>query len=65
MRFEGGTPNVVGICGLGESIDLFLTTGPAKIEQHLLSLNRYLAQGLQDRGYRVTSSQKQSEWLLL
>ena len=60
-RFEGGTPNVVGICGLGESIDLFLTTGPAKIEQHLLSLNRYLAQGLQDRGYRVTSSQKPSE----
>jgi cysteine desulfurase/selenocysteine lyase len=60
-RFDGGTPNVVGICGLGESIDLLLTTGPARIEQYLLSLNRYLAQGLQDRGYRVTSSQKPSE----
>jgi selenocysteine lyase/cysteine desulfurase len=52
-RFEGGTLNEAGICGLGHSINLMLTAGPERIEQHLLSLNDYLCQGLRARGYEV------------
>ena len=54
-RFEGGALNVVGICGLGEAIDLFLKAGPANIEQYILSLSVYLSAALEERGYRVVS----------
>lgn len=56
VRFEGGTPNVAGICGLGEAIELFLRAGPSQIEKHVLSLNRYLTRELQQQGYRIVSS---------
>lgn len=61
IRFEGGTPNVAGVCGLGEAIELFLQADPRKIEEHILSLNRYLTHGLQERGYRITSSPRPTE----
>lgn len=61
VRFEGGTPNVSGICGLGEAIQLFLEAGPQEIEKHVLALNRYLTEGLQARGYRIASSPLPSE----
>jgi cysteine desulfurase/selenocysteine lyase len=56
VRFEGGTLNEVGICGLGQAIDLFLTVGPEKIEHYLLSLNAYMTQKLEKLGYRVINS---------
>jgi len=52
-RFEGGTLNEAGICGLGHSIDLMLNAGPERIERHLLSLNEYICHGLRERGYEV------------
>lgn len=61
VRFEGGTPNVAGICGLGESIELFLRAGPEEIEEHVLALNRYLTRGLRERGYRIASSPHPAE----
>ncbi|MGC2449744.1 MAG: aminotransferase class V-fold PLP-dependent enzyme [Candidatus Sulfotelmatobacter sp.] len=61
VRFEGGTLNEVGICGLGQAIELFLTAGPEKIEQYLLSLNQYLTRNLEERGYRVINSQRSAE----
>jgi selenocysteine lyase/cysteine desulfurase len=54
-RFEGGTLNEAGICGLGHSIDLLLTAGPERIEQHLLCLNEYISGKLAERGYSVSS----------
>jgi cysteine desulfurase / selenocysteine lyase len=60
-RFEGGTLNEVGICGLGHAIDLFLTAGPIRIEQHLLSLSDYISQKLADKGYAVLNSGKVAE----
>jgi cysteine desulfurase/selenocysteine lyase len=60
-RFEGGTLNEVGICGLGHAIDLFLTAGPIRIEQYLLSLSEYLSQRLADKGYAVLNSGKAEE----
>jgi cysteine desulfurase / selenocysteine lyase len=67
VRFEGGTLNVPGICGLGEALGLFLRVGPEKIETHLLALNDYFAQELSARGYRVTSPRaaKESSGILI
>src|SRR5262249_1422365 len=43
IRFEGGTLNTVGICGLGESLRMFLEAGPANIEDYLLAVRDHLA----------------------
>lgn len=61
IRFEGGTANVAGICGLGEAIDLLLQAGPADIERHVLSLSAYLISGLEKKGYQVTSATAPAE----
>lgn len=58
FRFEGGTLNEVGICGLGQALELFLKVGPEKIEQHLLFLNQYLTTKVEDCGYRVLTTGK-------
>ncbi|MGA7687159.1 MAG: aminotransferase class V-fold PLP-dependent enzyme [Terriglobales bacterium] len=58
VRFEGGTLNEVGICGLGQALELFLRVGPEKIEQHLLSLNQHLTTNVEERGYRVLTTGK-------
>jgi cysteine desulfurase/selenocysteine lyase len=56
LRFEGGTLNEVGICGLGQAIEQFLAVGPKNIEHYLLALNQYIARKLRERGYRVMDS---------
>lgn len=61
VRFEGGTLNEIGICGLGQAIELFLRVGPEKIEQHLLSLNEYLTCNVEERGYRVISTGRRED----
>jgi cysteine desulfurase/selenocysteine lyase len=61
VRFEGGTLNEIGICGLGQAIELFLRVGPEKIEQHLLSLNEYLTRNVEERGYRVISTGRRED----
>ncbi len=55
IRFEGGTLNTVGICGLGEAIDLFLEADPSRIENYLLSLNGYIRNRLAECGYTIVS----------
>ncbi len=60
-RFEGGTLNEVGICGLGKTLELILKVGPPLIEQHVLSLRDYLSEGLEKRGYCVISPQQPGE----
>jgi selenocysteine lyase/cysteine desulfurase len=61
LRFECGTLNTVGIYGLGAAIELFLETGPPAIEDYLLSLSRYLAEGLDSHGYRVIGPRNPAE----
>jgi selenocysteine lyase/cysteine desulfurase len=61
LRFECGTPNTVGIYGLGAAIDLLLEFGPEKIEAYLLELGGYLAERLQSKGYEVISSRRDGE----
>lgn len=61
IRFEGGTANVAGICGLGAAIDLLLQAGLANVERHVLSLSAYLISNLEKRGYCVTSAKPPGE----
>lgn len=61
LRFEGGTLNEVGICGLGQTLELFLSAGPLLIEQYLLYLGQYLAERLEHKGYRVLSPKQPGE----
>ena len=61
LRFEGGTLNEIGICGLGQAIELFLKAGPEKIEQHLLSLNEYFTRNVEERGYQVIGTGKRED----
>jgi selenocysteine lyase/cysteine desulfurase len=61
LRFECGTLNTVGVYGLGAAIQLFLETGPPAIEDYLLDLGCYLADGLADRGYRVYGPRNPAE----
>jgi cysteine desulfurase / selenocysteine lyase len=58
VRFEGGTLNEFGICGLGAAIELLLRAGPQKVEQHLLALTDHLVERLNERGYRVASPRR-------
>ncbi len=45
-RYEGGTVNHLGFCGMAESLAFILEQGIPIIEQHVLGLTRQLADGL-------------------
>lgn len=61
LRYECGTLNTAGIYGLGAAIDLFLEVGAEKIEAYILELSGYLAEHLQEKGYRVYGSRNRQE----
>jgi cysteine desulfurase/selenocysteine lyase len=52
-RFEEGSPNFLGIHGLGASLELLLEVGIPQIEERVLGLTDYLIAGLQERGYHI------------
>jgi selenocysteine lyase/cysteine desulfurase len=54
-RFEPGSPNSVGIFGLGGALDLILEIGIEAIERRILSLTDLLCHELDRKGYRVRS----------
>jgi cysteine desulfurase / selenocysteine lyase len=53
MRFEAGTPNLIGTLSLACAIELFTRTGPAAIAQHVLALTDRLCTGLAQLGAEV------------
>ena len=55
LRFEYGTLNLVGVCGLEASVDLIRSLRPDKIEKYLLDLTSYLIKGLEEKQYVVSS----------
>jgi selenocysteine lyase/cysteine desulfurase len=55
MRFEGGTPNIVGTLSLVKSIELFERSDPAAIERHVLELTDYLCERLAQAGATIVS----------
>jgi len=61
LRFESGTLNACGLCGLGASVELLLEVGISRIEEHLTVLGRELCERLQAKGYRVVSSRRPGE----
>ena len=54
-RFEEGSPNFLGVHGLGASLELLLEVGIPRIEERVLGLTDYLISGLQERGYHITT----------
>lgn len=60
-RFECGTLNTVGICGLDAALALLLEVGIKAIEAHVLSLTDLLCEGLEEKRYTVFSSRRPGE----
>jgi cysteine desulfurase / selenocysteine lyase len=56
MRFEGGTPNLVGALSLVSSIGLFERSGPAAIARHILDLTDRFCDGLRRLGAEIFSA---------
>lgn len=54
-RFEGGTPNMIGLAGLGASLELLADTGIETIWAHVDALADRLCAGLADLGATVHS----------
>nr|CRH05885.1 Putative cysteine desulfurase [Candidatus Magnetococcus massalia] len=55
QRFEAGTPNLLGILALGESISMLLEAGMAHVEERVLALSAAFAEGLQELGCELHS----------
>jgi cysteine desulfurase / selenocysteine lyase len=55
MRFESGTPNLIGTLSLVCAIDLFERCGAAAIARHVLELTDRLCDGLQRLGAEVST----------
>ncbi len=55
MRFEGGTPNLVGTLSLASSIDLFERAGPATIAGHVIALTDHFCDGLRRIGAELST----------
>lgn len=54
-RFEGGTPNLLGLVGLAGALTALLDAGAAEVGDRVRSLTSRLRAGLADRGYTVIS----------
>jgi Selenocysteine lyase len=61
-RYEGGTVNHLGFCGMAKSLALLLDQGIPAIENHILALTRILTDGLrQIEGVMIYSPTNDSE----
>lgn len=60
-RFEPGTWNIPGICGLTAALELLLEIGIEPIWQRVDALNERLCAGLAQRGYRLFSPRRDPE----
>ena len=60
-RFDSGSYNLVGLMGLGASVDLLLEIGIDRIWSHVRALTDRLVDGVRDKGYRVISSRRKDE----
>ncbi|MBV9055197.1 MAG: aminotransferase class V-fold PLP-dependent enzyme [Candidatus Eremiobacteraeota bacterium] len=55
MRFEGGTPNLLGTLSIVSAIELFERAGTAQIAAHIAGLTDRLCDGLQRIGARLVT----------
>lgn len=61
-RFDNGSYNLAGLCGLGASIQLLLDVGIDVIQKRIKLLTDQLVEGLQSKGWRIHSPRTPSEW---
>lgn len=54
-RFEGGTPNMIGITWLGASIDMLLALGTT-VEHRIMLLTGYIIDELKNKNYIIVSN---------
>ena len=55
LRFESGTPNLLGTLSLVSAIDLFTRCGPVAIARHVIALTDQLCEGLARLGAEVST----------
>lgn len=55
LRFEGGTPNLLGALSLACAIDLFARSGPQAIAEHVVALTDRLCEGLTELGAELST----------
>ncbi|HEX3456848.1 MAG TPA: aminotransferase class V-fold PLP-dependent enzyme [Candidatus Baltobacteraceae bacterium] len=55
LKFEGGTPNLIGTISMVSAIDLFERSGPREIAEHVLALTDRLCAGLERLGAEISS----------
>jgi selenocysteine lyase/cysteine desulfurase len=60
-RWEGGSPNIAGIVGLGASLRLLLDAGIPKVAERVLALTDYLCERAASAGWQVFSSRADKE----
>lgn len=60
-RFEEGSYNSIGLFGLHAAIDLLLEIGVPQIERRVLHLTERLIDGLESKGYHISTPTKESE----
>ena len=61
-RYEGGTVNHLGFCGMASSLSLLLEQGDEAIERHILGLTTLLSEGFQKiEGVRLVSPLEENE----
>ena len=60
-RFEEGSYNTTGLYGLNAAFDLLSEIGISTIERRVLELTSTLINGLEDKGYRVTTPKPEAE----
>lgn len=60
-KFDTGSYNLAGICGLGASIEMWLEVGIEAVARRVLALTDRLVEGLRAKGYRVISSRLPGE----
>ncbi len=61
QRYEEGTPNGLGLCGLDAALSLLEEVGIEAIAARVLSLAGYAAERLEARGYHVSSPREETD----
>lgn len=60
-RWEGGTPNVPGVAGLGASLDVLQRIGIDAVAERVLALTDHLCEAAERAGLTVFSSRRDAE----
>ena len=61
QRYEEGTPNGLGLCGLDAALSLLEEVGMDAIAAQILALTAYAAEKIDAKGYEVTSPREDSQ----